>query len=87
MFKTFFRHLALLLFVTIVHGESAAQPRVGPEEKLKPATQADLNGVWRQVAVATPHADADLSDPWYSGVQYFSFPSPGKMKNLGLTGT
>lgn len=55
-------------------------------DNLRPATPEDLTGIWKQVAGLPLNPIVDMSNAWYSGVQYYSFPAPGKMKVMLLEG-
>jgi len=39
----------------------------------RPATQVDTKGIWNQITVQSHNPEMDLSDPWFSGEQYFWF--------------
>ncbi len=49
------------------------------------ATNKDLIGAWKQIDVRSRTID-DLSDSWYSGLQYFEFVEDGYLKNIILSG-
>ena len=44
-----------------------------PITQFRPATPADLTGVWQQMTVQAYNPQMDLSDPWFSGSQIYWF--------------
>lgn len=49
-------------------------------EPMRPAQPEDLPGIWKQVTVQSHDPGLDLSDPWFSGTQYYWFRDPGDKK-------
>lgn len=56
----------------------------GQSVPYRAATKKDLIGVWKQVAVRS--RSLDLSDSWYSGVQYYEFFEDDYLKHIILSG-
>ena len=62
--------LILTLFLAACGGKG---PETKAEPAFRPAVAADCVGIWKQVAVESQDPEMDLSDPWFSGHQFYWF--------------
>jgi hypothetical protein len=71
-----------LAMTTVAHG--SVPDTFTPKKSTRPAVEAELTGVWKQVAVEPVSPEVDLSDDWYRAAQYYLFLGEGKLKTLIL---
>jgi len=45
-------------------------------DTFRPAEPGDLPGIWKQINVQSHDPELDLSDPWFTGSQYYWFKDP-----------
>lgn len=82
--RNFAVFVTALVMSTTAHAH--VQETLTPKKTSRPAVEAELTGVWKQVAVEPVSPAVDLSDDWYSAAQYYFFLGEGKLKTLVLQG-
>jgi hypothetical protein len=88
MFRISARSLSVLVTALIVStaAQGALPKSATPKEVARPPAEAELTGIWKQVAVTPVSPNVDLSDDWYSATQYYHFLGEGKLKTLIVEG-
>ena len=88
MFNIAAKSLSVLATTLIMSAaaQAAFTKPATPKEITRPPVEAELKGVWKQVAVAPVNPGIDLSDDWYSATQYYHFLGEGKLKTLIIEG-
>ena len=88
MLKFATRSLAVLVTALIISAAAwgGIPKTAAPKEVTRPPVEAELKGVWKQVAVAPVDPNVDLSGDWYSATQYYHFLGEGRLKALIVEG-